>query len=145
MKLRDLLSLAIAAAVGISYSLTATAFWGWYVAHNPILEWLLDVMPPREYPSLHLMAVHSVDLIINVLLATPFAAILLIFVRSRVWLCLLVAVLTALLVNLWGTDLGAFRTLSRHVGFWMGIGYVAASLPIGFLLLRTLRRPATDG
>jgi len=139
MKQSSAFSLVVAAAIGALYSWIAVVFWGWYAAYGPLIMWLRNVLPPKEHHTLNLVVVNSHDAIVNVLLAAPFAAIALVWFRSKIWSCLLVAVLAALFVNLWGTDLEGLSALSHNWQFWLGLVYAVGSLPIAFVLMKALR------
>jgi hypothetical protein len=140
MKRTALGSLVVAASVGAFYSWVVIQFWAVYSFASPIAAWLRATIPPREHQWLHLAAMYLHDALTNVVLAAPFAALLVLFTHQRSWLCLATAVLSALVVNCWGTNLAALVDLAAIGGFWIGIAMCLFSLPIAYLMVQAARR-----
>ncbi len=133
MKRTSLGAILLATIVGAFYSWVAVEFWASYSIASPFGVWLRTVLSPAEHPSLHLVAIYSHDALVNVLLAIPFAAVLLLFTRLRSWGCLAAAVAGALVMGYRDLEWLTLTDLAPHVGFWVGLAMTALSLPLAFL------------
>ena len=136
MKQTKLGSIALALLVGAFYSWVAWWFWGAYATSSPITEWLRSTISPQEHRAVYLLGIYAHDLLLNCLLAMPYAAVLLLFARREARVALPLAALSAVAVNLWGSDVEALGSVAPFPGFWLGIGMTALSIPVAFWLLR---------
>lgn len=126
-----------AACIGIFYSWMLVNFWGSYSLNNPINEWLLDILAKRGYEELYLVGIHTHDVIMNVLLAAPIAAIFVVFHSLNRWPILLVAVASGVIFTFRNTDWSLLHLAFDSWRFWFGLGVSAFSLPIAFASIRT--------
>ena len=113
-------------------------FWGGYAANSPINDWLLDTLAEPGHETMYLVAIYVHDVIVNLLLAMPVAAVLMAFRTLNNWPSLLVAVGIGVVASYWDTIWSS--CLFRSWGFWLGIGMSVWSLPIAFACIRALRR-----
>jgi hypothetical protein len=130
----------IAATIGAFYGWMAVNFWGGYAANNPINEWLLDVLAGPGHQIPYLVAISMHDVIVNVLLASPIATVLVAFRGLNSWPNLLVTLTFAVVISFWGTNWSSVSRLLSSQGFWLGLGMSIWSLPIAFAGIRGLTR-----
>jgi hypothetical protein len=136
MKRTSLTAILLAALVGAFYSWVAIQFWASYSVASPFGDWLRTVLSPAQHRYLHLIAIYSHDVVLNVVLAIPFAAMLLLFTRRGSRGCLAAAVAGALVMGYRDLDWRSLTELAPFAGFWMGIAMTVLSLPIALLAVR---------
>lgn len=119
------LSRGLAIAIGAAYQWVAAAFWGYYVVINPIQDILV-----REHGAV----TYAHDLVVNLLIATPFAAVFRHVSALRSWSNVAIAVCVALLLT-YGSSLGSLAGLMGVPRFWAGVVFISLSLPLAFFAL----------
>ena len=131
--------LLVAAFLGAFYAWMSINFWGGYAATNPINEWLLHALAKPGQEASYLAAIYTHDVIVNVLLAAPVAAVLVTFRSLNNWPSVFTVVAFGVAVAFWDTNWSTSRLLNSH-GFWLGLGMSIWSLPIAFVGIRALKR-----
>ena len=134
----------IAPFVGAFYGWMAVNFWGGYAANSSINDWLLSTLAEPGYEASYLVAIYAHDIVVNVLLAVPVAAVLVAFRSLNDWPNLIIAVAMGVVVSFWNTHWGSFPLLLSSWGFWLGFGMSVWSLPIAFAGIRALRRSSAS-
>ena len=129
-----------AACLGMFYAWIAVNFWGFYAANNPFNEWLLNGLAVNGHGTVYRLVIGAHDVVINILLAIPFAALLLVRSGLNSWTYAAVAAAAAVVFANWDTNWSA--TLITSVGFWMGFAMMLLSLPIAFAGVRAIRPPS---
>jgi hypothetical protein len=137
-------SLLIAAALGVAYYWVAANVWGILAAGNPINEALLDALVRRGHTVAYRVIISMHDLIVNVLLALPFAAAFCLFRALRSWTHVALAATAALIAGYGPTEWDSLPLLVRYWGFWLGFLMAGLSLPLAFAMLSRLRLGATQ-
>ena len=140
MRIASVKKYLMAVLIGAAYSWFAVAFWGRYVINNPIYDWLLEVFVKQGRSALYFISIYTHDVLLNVLLATPAAIALIAFKDSNNLICVLVAVVAAVIVGYWGMEMSSLSLLFRSWGFWAGLGMSVLSLPIAFATIRVVRK-----
>ena len=132
---------ALSIVIGLTYDLVIVRIWAILPAHNPITKWLLDTYA-RSNPDLHQNFVLLHDFIINVLLAIPFAFLILKIRPDRRWIYGGIAVLVVFALEyqyvLFQLDLLQFAMSGK--GAFFGIVFTLTSLPIALLIMRLFER-----
>lgn len=130
------LSRGLAIAIGAAYQWVAAAFWGYYVVINPMQDILVRG---------HGAATYAHDLVVNLLIATPFAAAFRFISALRSWSNVAIAVGVALLLT-YGPSLGSLAGLIDIPHFWAGVAHITLSLPLAFYALSLVGnpRPSSD-
>jgi len=136
-------SLLVAAAVGFVYYWAAVEFWGIYAAGNPINDTLLDVLVRRGHNMAYRVIISVHDVILNVLLALPFAAVFRLLRAVRSWTHVGLAATVAVIVGYGPTEWESLPLLFRGWVFCFGFAMSALSLPLAFALLSRFHRGAT--
>jgi hypothetical protein len=126
----------IAALVGVFYGWVALQFWASYSLNSPLLEWLRTTLPGREHHLLRVSLIYAHDVLLNLLLAVPFAAVFQVFSPLRRWRYVGVAVACALSMTFWGADWADVKALVTLAGFWIPIAMTRLSLPLALLSVR---------
>ncbi len=139
---RRFLPYAFSGGVGFVYSSAVVHFWGIYPSKSTLTQWFLTEFAMKGRAIAYQLAVYSHDILLNVLLAIPFAYVIGRLRPKRDWAYLSVAVLVALMLNYGHLvfDLRALRFLLREFGFYMGIVMLLVSLPIALTLIRRFGR-----
>ena len=89
------------------------------------------------------IGLYTHDIIVNVLLAAPFAAVFVLFRRLDNWPCVLLAVLASLVVTYGGLEWSFFVNAAQLPFAWMGLSTQLISLPIAFAVGRAIRNRAS--
>ena len=129
---------SLSSLLGVVYGWVALNFWELYATNNLIVAWLLDALVARGYPTLFQVVVSTHDVIVNVLVAAPFAAVLVALRQLNHWSFAAIAAASAVIVTNWGTQWSL--VLFASWGYWFGLGMTLISLPIAFAAIRVLRR-----
>ena len=89
--LRTIRPWALAAAIGIAYDLILVRVWSYLSIYNPLTNWLLDEYASAR-PELftNLVVIH--DLLVNIVLAYPFALLISHIRPDRRWWYVAIAV-----------------------------------------------------
>ena len=132
-------SLLASAAIGLAYYWTAAYTWGIYAAGNPINDALLDVLARHGHLVAYRVSISVHDVIVNMLLALPFAAALCLFRALRSWAHAALATTASLIAGYGAIDWESLQFLLPHWTFWLGFLMAALSLPAAFALLLRLR------
>jgi hypothetical protein len=122
--------------VGLFYGWVAIQFWASYSLNNPIEEWLRTALPGREHHLLHISLIYAHDVLVNLLLAVPFAAVFQVFSPLKRWTYVGTAVACALSVTFWGANWGGVKAMVTLVGFWIPTAMATLSLPLALLGVR---------
>jgi hypothetical protein len=138
------LRLLATVTVGVAYIWAAVTFWGFYAATNPINAPLMDVLARNGHSAAYRVSISIHDVVVNVVLALPFAAVFRLSQGLRNWAYVAVAAATAVIGTLAAfTNWEALPMLVGSWGFWFGLGMTALSLPGAFALLSKIRFGAT--
>jgi len=128
--------LLAAAGIGIVYYWVAVLVWGFLGANNPINEMLLDAFVRHErYIVTYRIIISLHDVVVNVLVALPFAAIFRWIPPLRNWTYVLLGAATIVIATYASTNLQGLPLLLRSWNFWLGLAITALSLPVAFALL----------
>jgi hypothetical protein len=131
-------ALLVGALIGAFYWWVLIHAWGMHLADNPLNKWLLEMDFHRQHLTLYKAILYSHDVMINVLLAVPFASMFVLSDRLNNWPCLCVAVLVANVATYHGTDWTGSSLIVAHWGFWIGLGMSLLALPAAFLMVRAI-------
>jgi hypothetical protein len=132
--------LLVAAFLGALYAWMSINFWGGYAAAHPINDWLLHALAKPAQEASYFAAIYTHDVIVNVLLAAPVAAVLVTFRSLNNWPSVLTAVAFGVAVAFWDTNWDSASGLLSSYGFWLGLGMFLWSMPIAFVGIRVLKR-----
>jgi hypothetical protein len=124
--------------IGAFYWWVLGHFWGMHAVDTPFPKWLHTVLPAREHHALNTAAIYFNDLLLNVLLAVPFASMFVLFSRLNNWLCIAAAVLVETITTYWGTQWGGSPPIISYWGFWFGVGMSLFALPVAFVIIRAI-------
>ena len=132
--------LLAAAGIGIVYFWAAATAWGFLSVDNPFNELLLNALVRHER---HLVAyrviIHAYDIVVNLLIALPFAAVFRFLPMLRSWIYVALATATAVITIYRSTELAGPSFLLLSWVFWLGVAMAAFSLPVTFALLNRVR------
>src|SRR5262245_413624 len=141
---RVTLRLLAAVTVGVAYIWAAVTFWGFYAETNPINGLLLDVLARNGHGVAYRVSISIHDVLVNIVLALPFAAVFRLTQGMCNWAYVAVAAATAIIGTFAAfTNWEALPILLGSWGFWFGLGMTALSLPVAFALLSMIRFGAT--
>ena len=129
----------IAGCLGVLYAWIAIIFWRFYAVNSPMNGWLIDVFAVNGYRTLYRVAIGIHDVVVNIVVAAPFAALLMVRSSLNNWICAAVAGMTAVVFANWGTNWSV--PLLTNVGFLFGLAMTLLSLPIAFAGIRAIRLP----
>jgi hypothetical protein len=138
MKAASITHMLVAAIVGALYGWIALNFWGYYSGNNAIAGWLIATLAEQGHPTLFQISISVHDILVNLILAAPFASVLVALRRLNHWRFVLISALVGLVVHNWGTEWSL--QLASSPGFWLGIGMALFSLPVAFAGIRALRQ-----
>jgi len=144
MNWNDIKPWGLAVGVAIAYNFMIAMFWGLFAAHNPIFNWLVDTYAVTD-PALFKSAVWVHDILVNVLLALPFAFLITRISPDRRWAYVALAVL---LIFTWQYRLVLFEIgLSEFAAHGnealFGMIFTFVYLPVVLLLATLLERRRT--
>ena len=127
----------VSALIGAFYYFVILHFWGMHFGDNAFNKWLLlDLQLPRNHPLLYRVVIYSHDVILNVLLAVPFASMFVLGARLNNWLCIAVAALVTNVLLYRTTEWRNLWLVPASIGFWNFL----LALPVAFLLVRAARQ-----
>jgi hypothetical protein len=131
--------LLTAAAIGIAYYWLTVLVWGYVGAYNPINKILLEAFPNQDHRALYRVLISLHDVIINILVALPFAAAFRFVPPLRSWTYVVLATATSLIAIYASLDMRALSLLLGSWTFWYGLALAVLSMPIAFALLAQVR------
>ena len=131
------LPIFVAACLGVLYACIAINFWSVYAANNPVSVWLINALSANGHEMAYRVAIGIHDMIVNIVAAAPFAAVLLIRSSLNNWTCAAVAGAAAVVFGYWDTNWSV--SLLTSMGFWFGLAMTLLSLPIAFAGFRAIR------
>ncbi len=70
-----IVSSATAFCICIAFYVTSVFLWGFIAANNPLVGWLLESFG-ADYPTLSALAIQAHDILVTVIIAYPFALLL---------------------------------------------------------------------
>jgi hypothetical protein len=126
----------VAALAGALYGWVAINFWGFYSSNNPVTALLMETLLGPGRIGLFRARVFAHDVCVNIVLAVPFAAVLVALRPLNRWPFALVSGLAALVVVNWGTEWSL--RLVQSSAYWVEVGMVLLAFPVAFALMRRL-------
>ena len=126
-----------AACLGVLYAWVTIIFWGFYAGNNPIDQWLINALAVNGDEMAYRAVISIHDVVVNIVIAAPFAGLLLMRSSLNNWTCVVVAGLAAVLFANWDTNWSV--SLLTGAGFWLGLAMTLLSLPIAFAGMRAMR------
>ena len=120
------------------------AFWGLYVLNHPINNWLLANFATKGQPLAYYVSIYSHDLILNVLIALPFAYFLSKIPPQKSWRYVWVAVVTGVVLQYWRlfADPIGLNVVLKAPTFYAGVLVSIVALPLAFIAVSNLRQEA---
>jgi len=131
--------LLTAAAIGIAYYWVAAFLWGYIAAYNPIHEMLLDVLVRRGHIAAYRVIISIHDVIVNLFVALPFAAVFRFLPALRHWTYVALATAASVIAGYASISVEALPSLFSSWVFWVGLAMAGLSLPAAFALLNQNR------
>lgn len=122
--------------IGLLYVWLAAGFWNVYGDHNAIDNWLIEVLASDGYPMLFRIARLVHELLVNVLIAAPFAGMLISVKRLNAWVHVVAASIAAVVFINWGA---LSLSLLDSVGFWTDSATMALCPVLAFAGFRALK------
>jgi hypothetical protein len=135
------LSFGVSVLIGSAYIVALVEFWGFYAGNNPLNEWLIQVLASQGHEVVYLAAISLHDVLVNVLLALPVAALFFLIKPLNHWRKPVAAAVAAVVVSYWSTEWSGLERLLSAYGFWLGLFLTVGSLPVAFAALRLLAAP----
>jgi len=134
LNFRTKIPYVLAALFGAAYVLVATQFWSFYAIGNPVNDWLLVNLAMEGYEASYRVATYSHDLVVNTIIALPFAYLIARLNPKNGLAYLTVAVTVAILFNYWwiALDSKALVLMLRTWQFYVGFLVTVASLPLAY-------------
>lgn len=135
-KLSTIRPWAFLIGIALSYRLCLILIWGYLPRYNPITNWILETYA-RSNADLYYTLVNVRDTVVNILLALPFAYLILRIKPDRRWLYA-AAVVLALFV--WEYRLvlfvhrDFFSFITRHDQALFGVFSISLVLPAALLI-----------
>ena len=127
-------------AIGLTYYWVTASAWGLLAVNNPVNDFLLDAFVRHERHLIaYRLAIYAHDVLVNLLLALPFAAAFRFLPTLHSWIYVALAAATAVIAIYAPTDWEAAPSLFLSWIFWVGVAMAALSLPITFALLNRVR------
>ena len=131
----QIVSSAAAFCICLAFYATSVFLWGFIAANNPVVGWLLESFGAR-YPTFSTLVVWLHDILITVLIAYPFAMLIVRLPKSSAMLGLALsvpAVFASQLMPFLAYSPIAIRDVVLSFGFWLpaialAISMVAAGL-----------------
>lgn len=123
-----------AALAGAAHAFAAVFLWTFLAVSNPIIDWLLDSLARKGHEVTYRLAIYSHDLIVNVMLALPFAVFIAFLTPRRSWSYLWVALTVSVCLLNWSLllDPGHFAIVLGLPSFYLGTLVMVLSLPLAF-------------
>ena len=136
-------SIPLAAVCGAVYAWSAITIWAYYIVRSPIPRWIHTAFATPGENTVYYLSAYAHDLILNVLIALPFAAFLAWLTPKNSWKLVWIAVLVALVTSYWEmlinpSEVDGFTL--RSAGFYFGALMGLGSLPLAFLLVRAVKK-----
>jgi hypothetical protein len=134
----------LAACTGVFYALCARSFWGFYAGHIEVARTDIRNLPADDLVAVHLLTIFSQDLIMNIVIALPFAAFLWFRPSLNYWRYAAVAGIAAI-VSVYSESMHWWPGIAFRVNdpgferFWLGFATVLLSLPTAFAGIRAIR------
>lgn len=141
MNWNDVRPWGLAVGVAIAYYFVLAMFWGLFATYNPIFKWLLNTYAVTD-PALFRLAVWSHDIVVNVLLALPFALLITKISPDRRWAYVALAVLLVFIgqYRLVLFDIGLLEFLVHSNDALFGMIFTLVCLPFALLLVTLVQR-----
>jgi hypothetical protein len=134
------LRFSAAVVLGAAYLWSAVTFWGFYAVANPITPYLLDALARNGHGLAYSLSVSVHDIVVNIVIALPFAAVFMFFHSLRHWVYVVIAAVTAVACSFaFFTSWEGLPLILSSWGFWLGVGMTALSLPLAFAVLSKSR------
>jgi hypothetical protein len=139
-------SFVLAALYGALFSFILGTVWGYYAANHPFNQWLIDSLLKNGYVVAYYGAIYTHDLLLNTIIALPFAYLIGRLQPRYSWLLLATGLMVAVSVVYWPALIrprSALLVLPDWAGF-VPLVVLVLSLPIGFSLLKLSKRGTAD-
>jgi hypothetical protein len=139
-------SFVLAAIYGALFSFILGTVWGYYGANHLFNQWLIDSLLKNGYAVAYYGAIYTHDLLLNMIIALPFAYLIGRLQPRYNWLLLAAALMVAVSVVYWPVLIrprSALFVLSDWTGF-VPFAVLVSSLPIGFSVLKMSNRGSAD-
>jgi len=128
-----------AVCLGVIHASVAGAIWGYLAAgNNPIAYSLIPRLRANGHATAFWLAIGIHDVIVNILIAFPFAALLFVLPRMNRWKYAAVAGVAPVVYGYWGVIWSGNFFLAQYLQFWMGLAMVLLSLPVAFAAMRVV-------
>ena len=112
--------------------------FGFYTDHSPVNAWLIELLVSDGHPMLYRVARTIHELIVNILIAAPFAATLISVERLNAWICAVAASIAAVVFINWGA---VSLPVLENAGFWVDSATTAFCPILAFAGFRALAGP----
>ena len=129
-----------AATVGACYAFYLSFFWAYYAFNNPVNNWLIETFAKQGHDTIYYLFTYSHDLVVNTVLAGPAALVLFYSHPPNRVVAVSLSVFSAIVFAYSGMEFSSLPLLVRIWGFWLGLGVLAAGLPLAFLAVAALTR-----
>jgi hypothetical protein len=134
-----------AAVVGAAYLWCAITVWDFYAAANPVHTFLSDALARNGHRVAYRISISVHDIVLNIILALPFAAVFRVSRGLRHWGYVVIAAMAAVVCSFaFFTSWEGLPLLLGSWRFWLGVGMTAVSLPVAFALLNINRFSGTS-
>ena len=128
----------IGAVFGVLFGIVGERFWAFYAVNDFVSPFLLSTFAASGQAVAYQIAAWVHDAVINILVATPFALVL-VFVRQlNHWRVACVAGVASAATLLWNTVWS--WQLATAPGFVVGAAMSLLSVPLAFAVVRVLQR-----
>ena len=131
--------LLTAAVIGIAYYWVAVLLWGYIGAYGPINKMMVEALVHQEHPALYRVLISLHDVIVNILIALPFAAAFRFLSALRSWTYVALATAAFLIAIYASINTETLPLLFGSWQFWYGLALAAFSMPVAFVLLKQIR------
>lgn len=131
--------LLAAAAIGIAYYWLVVLVWGYVGAYNPVNKILVDALARHGHRISYRLLISLHDVLVNILIALPFAAVFRFLPALRNWTYVVLATAASVIAIYGSINTEALPLLLGQWQFWYGLALAMFSMPVAFLLWNQLQ------
>ena len=134
-----------AAVVGAIHAAFAVAFWGYFPNHNPVFDWLIEVLAKQGHEIGFRIAVYALDLVVSVLIAIPFAILISTLNPKNEWKYLWVALAVFFCLLNWSAFVTPqdFVQVLKFWSYYIGTLVTVSSVPLAYYIVLAAKSRAS--
>jgi hypothetical protein len=132
----------IAIGIGAAHALILAVVWGVLAVRMPFVGWILDAYAGVWNEWLLKSVVYAHDLVINIIVAIPFACLIARLKPSQSWKFLWIAVAVSIVIVNWSVfaNFEWFANVLKMWSFYLGTAVMIVALPLAFALVVATNR-----